>query len=121
MAKLDWNQDGLWDMAVSCLDDPAKLVTLQPEAREQMAMVKFIGTISNRDAIGLQVSDSSRRHQALHGGSGYLASNQNSILLPKRHLLILQCHTGSECRIQLNQEPLQVVVEGRAMPYGIEQ
>lgn len=119
VARCDWNGDGRWDLAISCLDDPVKLVTLNSESRDQLAMVTFVGTSLSRDAIGLQVTDSRGRMQALLAGSGYMASNQNALLWLQTETLTLQFGQNPETTVPLRQAELQVIVEGRSQSYAI--
>lgn len=83
MARLDWNNDGLDDLAISHLDSPAAL--LENHTREVGAYfcIELCGTTSSRDAVGatvqLQIGEN-RRTQTLTAGDGYQSSNQHRLV-----------------------------------------
>ena len=94
LVRLDWNQDGLIDFAVSSLDAPASLVTNQTTSPGHYLNVKLVATKSARDAIGARVTvrlsaeKAWIRHQL--AGDGYMASNER----------VLQFGLGSETKLQ---------------------
>ena len=86
LAKLDWNRDGLEDFAVSHLDAASALVTNRTEPLGDFIAIRFVGTVSSRDAIGLRVRvtterDDHSRTSWLNAGDGYQASNERHILI----------------------------------------
>lgn len=85
MAKLDWNRDGLTDLAISHLDTPVALVTNHTPAKSGFLKLKLIGTRSHRNAIGTTVTlitASQSTSQQLTAGDGYQASNEKQLLFP---------------------------------------
>jgi tetratricopeptide (TPR) repeat protein len=113
VARLDWNNDHQWDLAISCLDSPACLATLRSNSISRFTQVTFIGTNSSRDAIGVQAKDQSGRLQSLHAGDGYMASNQRAMIWPISSKIKLRLGTSPETEITLQETPQQAVVEGR--------
>jgi len=83
MATLDWNRDGKGDWVVSHLDSPSALLENQSEPCGNYLALSFIGTRSERDAIGttcwLTVGGRTIVQQ-LVGGSGYYASNEKLLI-----------------------------------------
>lgn len=92
MARLDWNRDGLEDLAVSHLDEPSVLITNRSEVVRKSLKLTLVGTASARSAIGTEVE---LREQGgdwiarkwLSAGDGYLASNERCLVftLPENH------------------------------------
>ncbi len=79
LAKLDWNQDGLTDFAVSNIGDPASLVTNVTGHRGNFLNVRLHATTTSRDAFYSRVevrTDQSLWVRQLCAGSGYHASNE---------------------------------------------
>lgn len=113
VARLDWNNDHQWDLAISCLDSPARLATLRSDNISRLTQVTFIGTSSNRDATGVQAKDQSGRLQSLHAGDGYMASNQRAMIWPISSEIKLRFGSNPETVITLQDSPHQAVVEGR--------
>jgi tetratricopeptide (TPR) repeat protein len=78
----DWNRDGLADLAVSDLDQPAALLTNRTEGAGHWLEVVCVGTTSARDAVGTRVRVSTG-DGVLWGevtaGSGYEASNESVV------------------------------------------
>jgi hypothetical protein len=84
LAKLDWNRDGRGDWAVNHLDSPSALIENRTDPRGNYVGLVFVGTESERDAIGttvwLTVGGKTRMSQLI-GGSGFHACNEKSLLL----------------------------------------
>jgi len=80
LARLDWNQDGLMDFAVSNINDQATLVTNITTGAGHYVNVRTIATTTARDAIGTIVTvtavDGSQWSKPLLAGDGYMASNE---------------------------------------------
>ncbi len=80
LARLDWNQDGLMDFAVSHINDQAALVTNTTIGAGHFLNIRLIATTTARDAIGTSVTvtavDGSRWTRPLLAGDGYMASNE---------------------------------------------
>jgi hypothetical protein len=86
LAKLDWNRDGLEDFVVSHLDEPSALVTNRTQRQGDFIAIRFLGTTSSRDAIGLRLRATTERGGRpqtfwLNAGDGYQASNERQILI----------------------------------------
>ena len=82
LARLDWNRDGLTDVAISHLDDPAALVTNRTVNPGRGIGLKLVGTRKSRDAIGTRVIVKAGELQLtrqLVGGDGYQASNEHRL------------------------------------------
>jgi tetratricopeptide (TPR) repeat protein len=83
LATLDWNRDGKGDWVVSDLKSPAALLENQTEPCGNFLGMTFVGTVSERDAIGTTcwVTVGGRTiMQQLVGGSGYQACNEKLLL-----------------------------------------
>ncbi len=80
LARLDWNQDGLMDFAVSNMRERASLVTNTTRGAGHYVNVRLIAITTARDAIGTRVTvtseDDSRWTKYLLAGDGYMASNE---------------------------------------------
>jgi tetratricopeptide (TPR) repeat protein len=113
VARLDWNKDHQWDLAISCLDSPARLATLSSTNNRRLTTTTFIGISSNRDATGIQVKDHSGRLQSLHAGDGYMASNEHALIWPISSEIKVRFGANQETAIILQPAPQQAIVEGR--------
>jgi len=85
MAKLDWNRDGLDDLAISHLDSPAALVTNQGTRASRFLRIKLVAKSTHRNAIGTKVTlntAAASSSQQLTAGDGYQASNEKQLLFP---------------------------------------
>ncbi len=81
LARLDWNQDGLDDVVVSRLIDPAALVVNETARTGHAALILLTGR-TDRDAIGTQVTISAggvTRVRQLVGGGGFASENERLI------------------------------------------
>ena len=79
LAKLDWNQDGLMDFAVSNIGSLASLVTNTTENPGHFINIQVHATTSSRDAFFTQVevrTDQQHWTRQLLAGNGYHASNE---------------------------------------------
>lgn len=79
LARIDWNQDGLEDVAISHIDVPAAVLTNTTPATGQFLAISLRGTKSARDALGAVVKVKTGREtlvRQLTGGDGYQASNE---------------------------------------------
>lgn len=79
LARVDWNQDGLEDVAISHIDVPAALLTNTTKSTGNFFALSLRGTKSARDAIGsivkVKLGDATITRY-LTGGDGYEASNE---------------------------------------------
>lgn len=85
LAKLDWNRDGLFDLAISHLDSPAALVTNLGKPQLPFFRLRLIGTASHRNAAGTTVTlitPTVQTSQQLTVGDGYQASNEQQLVFP---------------------------------------
>jgi len=83
MARLDWNKDGREDIAISNLDTPTNVLTNTSTDTGHFLAIRFVGTKSNRDAIGtiVRIHDGNWvRMQQQCGGDGYESSNERRIV-----------------------------------------
>ena len=77
VATLDWNDDGLTDLAVTHMDRRPALLTNRTDAGGRVRL-SFVGTRSDRDGLNVRyrLTVGKRvRSAELTGGDGYLASN----------------------------------------------
>lgn len=83
LARLDWNQDGLMDIAVSNIAARAALVTNTTPDAGHYLNVKLHGSVSNRDAIGAKLIVTTANNRTwtkyLLAGDGYMASNERVV------------------------------------------
>lgn len=83
LARLDWNHDGLEDLAVSHLDTPAALLTNLTLPRGHSLALSLRGVHSDRDAIGTTVrlrAGGATLMRQLTAGDGYHASNERILI-----------------------------------------
>lgn len=79
LAVLDWNRDGLDDFVVSELNTRASLVTNRSSEVGNWIAFQFVGTTTDRDAIGAKidiVTNGKTKTGLLTAGSGYMSSNE---------------------------------------------
>ena len=78
----DYDQDGDWDLLVNHQNDRASL--LQNESQKgHFLKFKFVGTVSNRNGIGTQVTvrtADKEFFQELVGGTSYASSNEPALI-----------------------------------------
>lgn len=82
LAKLDWNRDGLTDVAISHIGDPAALLTNRTARSGRHLGLRLVGTTRARDAIGTRVSlrvGNLHLERQLTAGDGYQASNERRL------------------------------------------
>jgi tetratricopeptide (TPR) repeat protein len=83
MARIDWNRDGLEDVAISLLDAPAALLTNRTTRRGRSFTCRLIAVDSARDAIGttvvIRAGDMEWARQ-LTAGDGNQSSNQRILV-----------------------------------------
>ncbi len=82
LARLDWNRDGLNDVAISHSADPAALLTNQTLNPGSGMGLRLVGTKGSRDAIGTKVVVTAGPVQLtrqLVGGDGYQAKNEQRL------------------------------------------
>ncbi len=87
MARLDWNRDGLEEVAISSLDQPFVLLKNTTSPGNHKLVVRLTGTKSNRDAIGATVRVKIKGQtlvRQMTAGDGYLASNQRILVFGLR-------------------------------------
>jgi hypothetical protein len=78
VATLDFDQDGKLDWLASHLDSPIALLQNRAAA-ENWLQLEFVGTVSERDAIGTVVRVTAGDQQWTHwhtGGDGYMCTNE---------------------------------------------
>jgi len=78
LAMLDWNRDGRMDLVANHLDRPVALLENQSEAKNWIQL-ELVGTTSERDAIGAEVSiiaNGERWTGWQTGGDGLMATNE---------------------------------------------
>lgn len=82
MAKVDWNRDGLFEVAVSTMNSPAQLVKNVSVDAGNYSTFRLVGTESARIPIGATISVKSGNNvwkKQLTAGDGYQCSNERSI------------------------------------------
>ncbi len=84
VARLDWNRDGLDDLAVGHLGESSVLLTNRTERAGRFLALELRGTTSSRDAIGTRVDlhgGGTVMHHQLVAGDGYQASNERRLVM----------------------------------------
>lgn len=82
LARVDWDRDGRDDVVVSHLEAPVALVTNRTPRVGNYLQLRFVGTESERTAIGTSVTleaGGRTRVQQLTAGDGYQASNERTL------------------------------------------
>ncbi len=85
LARLDWNRDGLNDIAISHIGSPAALLSNRTQQHGHHLSLTFSGTRSERDAIGTIVrvfegNELLSKHQ-LVAGDGYQSRNEPRLII----------------------------------------
>ncbi|MFY9254254.1 MAG: CRTAC1 family protein, partial [Fuerstiella sp.] len=83
MAVIDWNNDGLAEVAVSRLNDSAMLLENSSKDVGEYLTVRIVGTSSARDASTARVVatfDDRKVVRQFTAGDGYQASNQKQVI-----------------------------------------
>lgn len=84
MARLDWNRDGLEDVAISHLDSPAALLTNTTGQVGGYLTLHLVGSRSDRDACGATATVTTSAGRMLMrqvtAGDGYHASNERTLV-----------------------------------------
>ena len=79
VARLDWNRDGGWDVAISHIHGPAALLTHHSDSPPKVLRIRLIGRTGTREPVGAQVRI---RHPEVPwvrfqtAGDGFLSSNE---------------------------------------------
>ena len=84
LAGLDWNNDGRPDAVITHLDSPLALLTNTTPNTGHYLVIRLVGTVSSRDAIGATVTARAGDRTwvaQLTAGDGYLVSNQRQLLI----------------------------------------
>lgn len=79
LARLDWNRDGRVDVAISHLHDPLALVTNRTSPVGRPLLIRLVGRVRTREAIGARISLSEPGRtwvRLVTGGDGYLVTNE---------------------------------------------
>ena len=82
LAKVDWNRDGLTDVVISHIADPAVVLTNQTRGASRGLGLRRVGTTRSRDAIGTRVIVRTKHRileRQLTAGDGYQASNERRL------------------------------------------
>jgi len=118
-ARLDWNRDGLCDLAVGMLNSPSCLLTNTTETTGRFLSFQFVATSTARDATGtvVRIEGSDSLYQ-LTAGDGYQASNQRRLLIGcgarERLNVTIRWPSGRQQRLtDLATNREWTVVEGR--------
>lgn len=81
-ARLDWDQDGRADLAVTHLDAPAALLLNETQTSHHVLSLRFVGVQSDRNGTGVRIRIQFGGNQAafeLTAGDGYLCSNERAL------------------------------------------
>lgn len=84
LARLDWNRDGLEDVVISHIGDPAALLTNRTSGAGHFFAIRLRGVRCNRDAIGTVVQakvGGQTLVRQLTAGDGYQASNSRQLII----------------------------------------
>ncbi|MEK6262857.1 MAG: CRTAC1 family protein, partial [Planctomycetota bacterium] len=82
LAKMDWNRDGLTDVVISHIGDPAAVLTNRTRGANGGLGIRLVGTTRSRDAIGTRVIARTKQgviERQLTAGDGYQASNERRL------------------------------------------
>lgn len=82
LVKVDWNRDGLTDVVISHIADPAVVLTNQTHGASGGLGLRLVGTTRSRDAIGTRVIARTKHRtleRQLTAGDGYQASNERRL------------------------------------------
>lgn len=83
VATLDWNRDGLCDLAVTHLDRPFALLTNGTRSTANRFNIQLISTAGDRSGVGTRVRVTAGNKawtQQVTAGNGYLVSNERSMI-----------------------------------------
>jgi tetratricopeptide (TPR) repeat protein len=84
VARLDWNRDGLDELAIGQLGTSSVLLTNNTPGAGRYLSLELRGVVSSRDAIGarveLKIGDRAQHYQ-LTAGDGYQASNERRLIM----------------------------------------
>jgi tetratricopeptide (TPR) repeat protein len=83
LARIDWNRDGLDDVCLSNLNEPAALLTNRTDQPGRFLSFRLVAVDTARDAIGAKVRISIGQHvwtQQLTAGDGFQASNERRLV-----------------------------------------
>lgn len=120
LAQCDFNADGLPDIVISNLNEPAALLKHNQQGFDHSLVIELIGTRSSRDPIGATVtlvSDAPPIVRYRKGGSSYLSSAEAKLFFawPKEvtpHKLIIRWPSGTQTEIDASQlSPRMTIVE----------
>ena len=122
MARLDYNRDGRSDVVINHLDQPAALLENQTESSGFQFTLELIGTVSERDAIGAQVTVETSDHSAsawVTAGDGYLCSDESSVEfgLGQTQLIdqiVIKWPSGEQQKLQNVTAGRYLLVEGQS-------
>ncbi|MDB5341151.1 MAG: tetratricopeptide repeat protein [Planctomycetaceae bacterium] len=82
MARLDWNRDGMDDVAISHLEEPVALLTNRTQTANRFLTLRLRGVTSSRDAVGATVTVTCGTRTMLGqltAGDGFHASNERQL------------------------------------------
>lgn len=85
LCQVDWDNDGVWDLIFTHLEEPAALLHGQALRAGEWCHVHLVGTTSNRNAIGAQLTatgDFGTRRFAIGGGGSYLSTSDSRLIVP---------------------------------------
>lgn len=80
----DLNNDGSWDLVVSHLEEPVAILRGSPVPHDRWALVRLVGSVANRDAVGATLHYSHPDGEQLElicGGGSYLSHSDRRVRL----------------------------------------
>ena len=83
LATLDWNRDGITDLAISHLHSPFALLTNSTKPAGQPLVIKLIGRTGVREPTGAIVKIQSKKttqFRLMTAGDGYLSTNERRLV-----------------------------------------
>lgn len=127
LARVDWDRDGRDDVVVSHLDAPVALVTNRTPRVGNFLQLRFVGTESERTAIGTTVTleaGGRRWVQQLTAGDGYQASNERTLTFGLGNALqvdriVIRWPSGKKqefTAINVNQTLLSIEAQSQMIP-----
>ena len=128
VARVDWNNDGAWDLVFNHSEQPVALLESQPPAQDRWAQVQLVGVASNRDGVGATITlENGTRKLAISrvGGASYLSQDDPRLLLvapsaesrPQEGNIVVKWPSGASERFPFpTYQTHQTWVEGSGQP-----
>ena len=126
LVSLDADRDGLRDLAITHLYEPASLLMNRSSDAGKSVSLRLVATQSQRDAIGTRVSfkvDGRTVHHQLFAGDGYMCSNQRELHLGVGNQTVIEEMTvkwpsgKTETVGPISTHAEILLIEGESLPF----